>query len=193
MDLLAENDNVDAIELVIESNESSSEKESLREKIKKNISKLVTLDTESEEDKKQETRGRKKKAKTFFQDTVLPMVISACIAIAAYLTPERYKTPFSVNDRLYSFLPDETQWNGFLAPLARIADRHSKLSEINPDIVDLALSGKAIGLYFIELRSALVLKHYLDEQEERRRKNLRNRMFNQEFQDESTLGGLYTE
>lgn len=74
-------------------------------------------------------------------------------------------TPFIINEQSYSVLPTKEHASNILLPLLRIADRHSKIMAVNPDVADLGDCVTAIIIYSFEMRANLQLLKMVREQD----------------------------
>lgn len=120
----------------------------------------VFLTTEEEE--KNEKKPRRKKSTFFVKNT--PLVCGGMLFLIQWLVPEEYKEVFFVQEKAYQLTPTQEQLMDMLTPLARIADRHTHLADINPDVLDAIASGQAVVAYGMELRATLILKAHLERQ-----------------------------
>ena len=120
----------------------------------------VFLTTEEEE--KNEKKPRRKKSTFFVKNT--PLVCGGLLVVINMLVPEEYKEVFFVQEKAYQLTPTQEQLMDMLTPLARIADRHTHLADINPDVLDAIASGQAVVAYGMELRATLILKAHLERQ-----------------------------
>jgi hypothetical protein len=125
------------------------------------------------EDENEKKAARKKKS-TFFVKNV-PLITGGLLFCIHLLTPDEYSEVFYVNEKPYQYLPTDTQVNDVLVPIARIADRHTNITEINPDLLDILASGQAIVAYGMELRATMLLKRFLDEKERKEAMKNNNR------------------
>lgn len=123
-------------------------------RLKRAIKNVFT--TDEEEDKK----PRRKRSTFFVKHT--PLVIGGMLFCIHLLCPEEYKEVFFVNEKQYQYLPTEEQLSEILTPIARIADRHTHIADINPDVLDIIASGQACVAYGMELRATLILKAHID-------------------------------
>lgn len=123
-------------------------------KLKKAFTSVFT--TTEEEEKK----PRKKKSTFFVKHTYL--VVGGLLFCIHLLVPEEYKAVFYVNEQSYQYLPTEEQLSEILTPLARIADRHTQIADINPDILDVLACAQASAAYGMELRATIILKAHID-------------------------------
>lgn len=115
------------------------------------------------EDANESKPARKKKSTFFVKNS--PLAVGGLLFCIHLLTPDEYKEAFVINDRAYSFVPTQEQMSEIIVPLARIADRHTNITEINPDLLDILASGQACAAYGLELRATIMLKRFLDEKD----------------------------
>lgn len=139
-------------------------------RVKKMIDR-VFVSTEEEEKQEKQASRRAKKSRFFVKHVYL--VVGLLLFMINLLTPEEYKTSFTINEKDYSFLPSQEQLEEIVSPLARIADRHTKIADVNPDVTDVLISCNAVVAYGLELRMAIMLKHHLDKQQAEEEKKKR--------------------
>ena len=151
----------EAVVLNLEASDVTPEKE--KKSFKKLASKIFTTDAVKEEiEAKPSGRGRPKKSSKFFQSKSALFVAGAVSLVA--LVPGVDKT-FEVNGEIKSFAPTPEQMSAVLDPLLRIADRHTSISEVNPDVADVMDSLLAVVAYGFELRANMLLYKFVLEQE----------------------------
>lgn len=112
----------------------------------------------TEED--EEKQSKRKKTSRFFQKHCY-LLVGLVVFLGSVLMPEAQEV-FYVDDTAYQLFPTDKHLEAIFMPLARIADRHSKVSDINPDLSDVLTSITACIAYGMELKSVLVLKKHLD-------------------------------
>lgn len=119
--------------------------------------------TTTEEEERAEKKPRKRQSRFFVKHT--PLVCGGLLVLIHWLAPEEYRENFYVNDTAYSLLPSQEHLQNILTPIARIADRHTHIADINPDMADILASLQASAAYGMELRAALLLKHHLEKKQ----------------------------
>jgi len=125
-------------------------------RLKKAFTQVFT--TTDEEDKP--TKKTRKKSTFFVKNTEL--VVGGMLFCIHLLVPDEYKEIFYVNEQPYQYLPTEKQLSDILTPIARIADRHTHIADINPDVLDVLACGQSCAAYGMELRATIILKAYID-------------------------------
>lgn len=127
---------------------TKKEKETITDKAKTFAKTFLGFSPPDTEEKnaaeKKETRGRKKKFKFEHQVLMLSGLAAGWIA-----------TQFDEEYRACS--PTKEHLESILSPLARIADRHLPVGEVNPDFSDGMLAIYALGIYVIHARTTYVM------------------------------------
>jgi hypothetical protein len=118
-----------------------------------------TLDSEEQTDKK----PRRKRSNFFVKNVAL--IIGILFFIINLLVPEKYKESFFINEKEYSLLPTNDQLESMVVPLLRIADRHTSIATVNPDVMDIIASSQSVAAYGMELRATILLKKHIEQQE----------------------------
>lgn len=131
--------------------------------------------TTTDEEEANAKKPRKKKS-TFFVKNV-ELVVGGMLFCIHLLVPENYKETFYVNETAYQYLPTEKQLSEIITPLARIADRHTHIADINPDILDVLACGQACAVYGMELRATIILKAHIDKKAKQEEKVQNNEMW----------------
>lgn len=131
--------------------------------------------TTTDEEEANAKKPRRKKS-TFFVKHV-ELVCGGMLFCIHLLVPENYKETFYINETAYQYLPTEKQLSEMLTPLARIADRHTHIADINPDILDVLACGQACAAYGMELRATLILKAHIDKQQKEQAKHEQNEIW----------------
>lgn len=150
----------DSISLKFEEASDIAPKPEKPSRVKKLLSNvLVTTDEQEQAEKK-----TRRKVSRFFTKNIM-LVVGALAFLINLLVPEEYKQVFYVNEQSYSYLPSDEQLKNIVEPLARIADRHTSIADISPDVMDLIASGQAAMVYGMELRATMLLKSHLDKLE----------------------------
>lgn len=126
-------------------------------KLKKAFTSVFTTTEDEEKDAK---KTRKRKSTFFVKHTEL--VVGGMLFCIHLLVPDDYKEVFYINDKPYQYLPTEEQLSEIITPLARIADRHTHIADINPDLVDVLACIQASTMYGMELRATMILKAHID-------------------------------
>lgn len=126
----------------------------------------VFLTTDEEE---AQAKKPKRKKSTFFVKNV-EIVVGGMLFCIHLLVPDEYKEVFYVNEKPYQYLPTDKQLSDILTPIARIADRHTHIADVNPDILDILACIQASAAYGMELRATLILKAYIDKQQKQEQK-----------------------
>lgn len=147
----------DTVSLQFVEADDTVEPEKPPSKLKKAFTSVFTTTDEEEANAK---KPRKRKS-TFFVKHVA-LVCGGMLFVIHLLVPEEYKNVFYVQDKAYTLLPTEEQMADMLTPLARIADRHTHIADVNPDLVDILASIQASAAYGMELRATLILKAHID-------------------------------
>lgn len=142
-------------------------------RIKKAFSQ-VFLTTEDEEKNEKSTKRRKKSS--FFTKHI-DIIIGGSLFVINLLVPEEYKEVFYINEQAYSLLPTNEHMNGILLPLARIADRHTHIADIHPDVTDALASMQACFAYGMEMRANLMLKRHIEKQKELEKRQAENEVW----------------
>jgi len=112
----------------------------------------------------QADKEKKKRASKFFQKNV-GLLTGGVIFCIHLCVPDEYKELFYINDRPYTLLPTDQHVTDILTPIARIADRHTNITDVNPDLLDLIACGQACFACGMEVRANMILKRYMDAQE----------------------------
>ena len=119
--------------------------------------------TTTDEEERNEKKPRRKKSTFFVKHTYL--IVGGLMFVIHYLVPDEYKEVFYVNERQYTLLPTETHITDILTPLARIADRHTHIADINPDVLDVLASAQACVACGMEIRASLILKAHIEKKQ----------------------------
>ena len=126
----------------------------------KDFLKIDAPKEEGEEESTAPKRGRKKKveAPSFTFQQYSPMMSLAVITWLAYVTDEKYK----------KLLPTKNQANDMLLPWCRIVDRHTKITQVNPDVSDIMVSLAAMVAYGFDAHSTYILMKEEEEEEKKK-------------------------
>jgi hypothetical protein len=159
--LSGENDLVNelgAATLTIESPDDVvvSQEVTFLDKAKSFVKQSFSVPDDETKTKSSGTRGRKTKTKPVFSQhaTLVAMWISS---LAALMIDEKWK----------EIAPSQEQSKAVIEPLLRIIDRHTQITEVNPDISDICLSLLAILAYTFEARASYILLKSLNDEKQK--------------------------
>lgn len=165
----------DAVQITFETADDvpDKEKKSLKEEAKDFVKGLFdTSDTPAPKNK----GGRPKSSpgtKKTFQNKV-KQVATALIWLLSKTMPslnEKFIINDGEKDTVYQLLPTQEEAQEIVLPLLRIVDRHTKVTEVNPDLADLVASAWAIGTYAWNTRANLLLLQTIKEMERNEKNN----------------------
>jgi hypothetical protein len=141
-----------------------------KSKLKDSIKSLFVTEEETEKP------VRRKKKSTFFVKHIY-LFTGTLIFLCNVIWPEEWKESFFVEDKEYSLAPNQEHINAIIEPLARIADRHTHIADVNPDVTDIFTSITAMVAYGLEIRSILSLKRYYENEEKKKQEKQEMRRF----------------
>ena len=80
-----------------------------------------------------------------------------------------------IDEKYTSIVPTIEQSNAIITPLLRIIDRHTKITEVHPDVTDMLMFFAALTAYAFEARATyILLKEKEVESDNDKRKNTTN-------------------